>query len=111
MPLTFARTALASFAAPPGLEEIGDLAFHNCMELKEVVLNERLQRLGCMCFLNTGLSGMQLPSSIKIRPIFLGLERTYKTAWIVPNGTEALGQDDVPEDVSLVVIPSSVRVL
>ena len=111
MPLAFAGTAITSFAAPLRLKEIGDLAFHNCTELKEVVLNERLQQLGCMCFLNTGLSGVQLPSSIKMRPIFLGIGRAYKTAWIFLNGTEELRLEDVPEDVNLVVIPSSVRAL
>ena len=42
----FARTALREFTAPSGLKEICDGAFMNCKSLKEVRLNEGLERIG-----------------------------------------------------------------
>ena len=49
----FEGTAIRAFYCPENLKELGDLAFCECGSLAEVSLNEKLHKLGKMCFLGT----------------------------------------------------------
>ena len=49
----FQRSGLESFAAPPSLKKIGDMAFSECPELKDFQLTENIQELGWLCLWKT----------------------------------------------------------
>ena len=64
----FARTALREFVAPSGLKEICDGAFMNCKSLKEVRLNENLERIGGDgdgAFQGSGVETVQIYSKLQ----------------------------------------------
>ena len=74
----FAYSGLEEFIAPPELKEIECGAFEYCENLKRVVLNEGLGRLGindegrnedgdlgwCGVFMNSGLEEITFPSTV-----------------------------------------------
>ena len=64
----FARTALREFIAPSELKEICDGAFMNCKSLKEVRLNENLERIGGDgdgAFQGSGVETVQIYSKLQ----------------------------------------------
>ena len=50
---------------PSSLRIIGQCAFEHYSNLKEIELNERLEYIGRYAFDNSGITSIQLPSSLK----------------------------------------------
>ena len=57
----FEGSGIKSFVAPASLREIGVAAFTNCEELKEVRLNDGIQKVGLLCFSETDVKELVLP--------------------------------------------------
>ena len=60
-PGAFAMTGVEEFDAPESLVEIGDAAFYRCRKLKTVTLNQKLEKLGNMCFGSTSVQIKNTP--------------------------------------------------
>lgn len=56
----FAGTQIEAFHCPAGVEEIGELAFCGCEQLKEVELSYNIKVLGAACFLGTGVKALNI---------------------------------------------------
>ncbi|MGC7184554.1 leucine-rich repeat domain-containing protein [Metamycoplasma hominis] len=50
---------------PDSVKEIGDSAFLGCRNLKEVILNEGLEKIGAAAFRSTKIESITIPSSLK----------------------------------------------
>ncbi|MEX1819626.1 leucine-rich repeat domain-containing protein [Metamycoplasma hominis] len=50
---------------PDSVKEIGDSAFLGCRNLKEVILNEGLEKIGAAAFRSTKIESVTIPSSLK----------------------------------------------
>ena len=65
----FQGSDLEEFVAPPGLKEIGSIAFYRCKGLKRVVLNEDLEVLADKddygIFQSSGVEEVTLPSTLR----------------------------------------------
>lgn len=57
----FYGAGLGSFAAPPSLRKVGDLAFGGCAALKDLRLHEGIQELGWLCLWVTAVCEVRLP--------------------------------------------------
>ena len=49
----FRGASFEKFVAPGSLREIGDAVFFMCRNLKCVELNDKLERIGTLCFYGT----------------------------------------------------------
>jgi hypothetical protein len=58
------NTNITSVVFPSSLREIGNHAFWNCINLKEINLNEGLESIGLESFIHTGLESVDLPSTL-----------------------------------------------
>ncbi|WP_373888030.1 leucine-rich repeat domain-containing protein, partial [Metamycoplasma hominis] len=61
----FPNTNIESITIPSSVKEIGWYAFYGCKNLKEVILNEGLERIGYDAFWNTHIESITIPSSVK----------------------------------------------
>jgi len=50
---------------PDSVKEIGESAFFGCRNLKEVILNEGLEKIGTAAFRSTKIESITIPSSLK----------------------------------------------
>ncbi|WP_181819071.1 leucine-rich repeat domain-containing protein, partial [Metamycoplasma hominis] len=50
---------------PGSVKEIGESAFSDCKNLKEVILNEGLEKIGAWAFFNTNIKSITIPGSVK----------------------------------------------
>ncbi|RAW47457.1 hypothetical protein DQW92_01315, partial [Metamycoplasma hominis] len=50
---------------PGSVKEIGESAFSDCKNLKEVTLNEGLEKIGAWAFKYTNIKSITIPGSIK----------------------------------------------
>ena len=50
---------------PNNIKEIDDSAFLGCQNLKKVILNEGLERIGAEAFCNTNIVSITIPGSVK----------------------------------------------
>ncbi|MCZ2781740.1 leucine-rich repeat domain-containing protein, partial [Metamycoplasma hominis] len=50
---------------PDSVKEIGEGAFSGCRNLKEVILNEGLEKIRAGAFLNTKIESITIPDSVK----------------------------------------------
>ncbi|WP_181695836.1 leucine-rich repeat domain-containing protein [Metamycoplasma hominis] len=50
---------------PGSIKEIGGYAFSSCKNLKEVILNEGLEKIDSGAFYNTNIKSITIPGSIK----------------------------------------------
>lgn len=60
----FECTNLQSVVLPSTIETIGDYAFRQCRNLKEVLIGEKTKRIGISCFNITSIEKLVLPDSI-----------------------------------------------
>ena len=61
----FWSTSLPSITLPSTVAEIGGYAFKDCKQLREVVFNEGLQKIGVSAFrMCTSLSSITIPSTV-----------------------------------------------
>ena len=61
----FYEYGLESFEAPPGLENIGDMAVGKCGSLANFKLNDDIQELGQLCFQGTQITGLEIPPQVE----------------------------------------------
>lgn len=62
----FAKCAsLTSITIPSSVQIIGDLAFNECVSLKNVIFNEGLKRIGIAAFQFTGLEAITFPNGLE----------------------------------------------
>ncbi|OKL23691.1 hypothetical protein BRO51_01285, partial [Metamycoplasma hominis] len=47
------------------VKEIGESAFYGCANLKEVILNEGLEKIGAETFYDTKIESITIPGSVK----------------------------------------------
>ena len=108
----FENSGIKSFVAPASLREIGVAAFADCDELKEVKLNEGIQKIGVLCFSATPLKKLALPEQIKETPEELGIGRNHRKIRALPDGLETVTRNyPIDRHVQTVVVPASVREL
>ncbi|QKX31352.1 leucine-rich repeat domain-containing protein [Metamycoplasma hominis] len=50
---------------PNNIKEIDDSAFLGCQNLKKVILNEGLEKIGDEAFYNTNIESITIPASVK----------------------------------------------
>ena len=50
---------------PSSVKEIGEWAFSDCANLKEVILNEGLEKIGTGVFSNTNIESITIPDSVE----------------------------------------------
>ena len=59
------RSSLESIKLPSTVTEIGSFAFTGCSNLREVMFNDRLQKIGDRAFYNcSSLESITLPSTV-----------------------------------------------
>ena len=61
VPKDIISKSLESITLPSTLVEIGDCAFFGCSNLREVIFNEGLQKIGAAAFCGTSLESITLP--------------------------------------------------
>ncbi|RAW47480.1 hypothetical protein DQW92_01275, partial [Metamycoplasma hominis] len=54
-----------SITIPSTVKEIGESAFSSCKNLKKVILNEGLEKIGDEAFYNTNIESITIPASVK----------------------------------------------
>lgn len=59
-----ADTTVKSVVIPDTVQEIGDIAFKGCVNLKSVTLPKSLKTVGIGAFMSTGLKQVTLPSTV-----------------------------------------------
>ena len=74
---------------PKTVKSIGDNAFYECKNLIDVTLQEGLESIGELCFWNTGLKEISIPSTVTSigSGCFLG---TFITEVVIPKGVKKL---------------------
>ncbi|WP_373939495.1 leucine-rich repeat domain-containing protein, partial [Metamycoplasma hominis] len=58
-------TKIESISIPGSVKEIGKYAFSGCEYLKEVILNEGLEKIGAEAFYKTNIKSITIPGSVK----------------------------------------------
>ncbi|WP_334199213.1 leucine-rich repeat domain-containing protein [Metamycoplasma hominis] len=61
----FSNSFIHSVSITGSIKEIGERAFLGCRNLKEVILNEGLEKIGVRAFLNTKIESITIPNSVK----------------------------------------------
>ncbi|RBI46852.1 hypothetical protein DRW55_01290 [Metamycoplasma hominis] len=56
---------MESITIPGSIKEIGGYAFSCCKNLKEVILNEGLEKIGAGAFNYTNIESITIPGSVK----------------------------------------------
>ena len=111
-PNAFQGAGIERFDVPPSLREIGVLAFGNCRRLKSVHLNERLEKLGELCFWGTQVRETDL---LDVCDHIANIEKAVFTSareLVLPQGLKAVGKGwFAGSAVETVTIPRSVEVL
>ena len=54
-------------------------------------LNEGLQKIGKMCFLDTQVRELQLPQGLEVQPEELGIGCSAEDVWLIPDGVQDTG--------------------
>jgi len=106
----FKETALAKIDIPSGVAQIGDMAFYNCKNLKEVQLSTSLKSIGYGTFIGcTSLENVQVPSSVTSIGE-LAFEASGLKSISLPNSVTSIGAGAFYHCGSLetVVLPNSV---
>ncbi|QKX37165.1 leucine-rich repeat domain-containing protein [Metamycoplasma hominis] len=95
---------------PGSVKEIGESAFFGCENLKEVILNEGLEKIGAGVFLNTNIESITIPGSVKEigESAFFGCENLKEV--ILNEGLEKIGASAFPNtNIESITIPGSVK--
>ncbi|MGC7169753.1 leucine-rich repeat protein [Metamycoplasma hominis] len=95
---------------PNNVKEIGDCAFSGCRNLKEVILNEGLEKIGAWAFEDTKIESITIPSSIKEigDNAFYGCKNLKEI--ILNEGLEKIGYEAFRDtNIDSITIPSSVK--
>ncbi|WP_220149513.1 leucine-rich repeat domain-containing protein, partial [Metamycoplasma hominis] len=58
-------TRIESINIPGSVKEIGGYAFSDCTNLREVILNEGLEKIGALAFYDTNIESITIPGSVK----------------------------------------------
>ena len=107
----FYHSWLEEFVAPPGLRKIGEGAFRACENLRRVVLNEGLEKIGIQCkshycigaFGSSKIEEITLPSTLReIDVLTFECCDSLRTIY-VRNGCRA--------DLSQLIVPASAQVV
>ena len=104
------ETQIASFAAPTTLKEVGELAFHNCTNLKRVALGG-VREIGPLCLLNTAVEDVEPSEFENANHEYLGIGYNYECAQVIPNGVQDVWEERVDQSAQLVFVPASVTEL
>lgn len=81
-----------------GIEDIGDMSFMNCINLKDFSFGPNLKRIGCSAFQNTQLTRILLPEGLK----HVG-SQAFNTANLKDNGEVSHITPDKMYDIHLPV--------
>ncbi|MGC7178419.1 leucine-rich repeat domain-containing protein [Metamycoplasma hominis] len=63
--MLFFNSVIQSVTIPGSVKEIGESAFSGCRNIKEVFLNEGLEKIGTGVFSNTNIESISIPGSVK----------------------------------------------
>ena len=61
----FEKSGLEEIVLPASVKEIGARAFYYCKQLKNVQLNEGLEKLGSNAFTWSAITSVRIPSTLK----------------------------------------------
>ena len=64
---------MEKFVAPDSLREVGWMAFGNCKQLKSVKLNDKIEKLGDLCFWGIRVRKCKVHQEIGKIPYQLGI--------------------------------------
>ncbi|WP_203282123.1 leucine-rich repeat domain-containing protein [Metamycoplasma hominis] len=95
---------------PSSINEIGDSAFLDCRNLKEIVLNEGLKKIGDWAFSGTNIKSITIPGSVKEigDSAFFGCSNLKEV--ILNEGLEKIGYEAFRDtNIDSISIPSSVK--
>ena len=105
-------TSLASVKLPASVTELGIYAFTYCKALLEITLPEGLTSIGSRCFQNTGITNLNLPSSLSLLPdyCFYGSELVSLT---IGDQIKSIGSNCFQNcsKLSSVVLPAGIESL
>ncbi|MDE6553880.1 MAG: leucine-rich repeat domain-containing protein, partial [Muribaculaceae bacterium] len=88
----FANTKIPSITLPETMKSIGEYAFHNVSDLKEVVLNEGLTQIGDYSFAGTRLTSISIPGSVKAIGDYAFYDTRSLSKIELPEGIETIGE-------------------
>lgn len=96
-----------------GVTTIGEFAFFECKNLKNVIIPESVTSIGPMAFYNTWLSSVVIPSSVTNIGFLAFYNCSFLKTVTISNGVTAIGKDAFAGCVALksVTIPDSVTTL
>lgn len=122
---------ITSVVIPGTVKHIGELAFNNCENLEEVVLNEGVERIDSCAFRGTKLRGLTYPDSVRVTDgrafcrvkleapvmnasrtrLVCATENLTGEAYAVPEGTEVIGPRafDGHKGLKALRLPDSLR--
>lgn len=103
---------ISEVTIPEGIEEIGDLAFYNCNNLKRVKLPKSLRRIGRSAFEGcSSLKKIILPSNVEIIDNGAFLNCTNLISVLLPNNLKVIGASAFENCQSLksIKLPNSVE--
>ncbi|MGC7153957.1 leucine-rich repeat protein [Metamycoplasma hominis] len=95
---------------PSSIKEIGKGAFSNCKNLKEVILNEGLEKIGAAAFRSTKIESITIPGSVKEigRRAFSGCTNLEEVS--LNEGLEKIGDEAFSNtNIESIIIPDSVK--
>ncbi|MGC7160760.1 leucine-rich repeat protein [Metamycoplasma hominis] len=95
---------------PSSIKEIGKGAFSNCKNLKEVILNEGLEKIGTAAFSSTKIESITIPGSIKEigAYAFSGCKNLKEV--ILNDGLEKIDYGTFQDtNIESITIPSSIK--
>jgi len=95
---------------PSSIKEIGKDAFSGCANLKEVILNEGLEKIGDEAFSSTKIESITIPGSVKEigKGAFSGCKNLEEI--ILNEGLEKIGHPAFSNtNIKSITIPSSVK--
>lgn len=115
----FTRSSIEKVTIPSTIKKIGNYAFQNCTNLKEVILRDGLEEIGTYVF--AGLNNLPhptIPKSVKIigANAFYEMRSTRPHLLIIPDGVENIGASAFADgtsysDLRCVIIPKSVTTM
>ncbi|AUW37073.1 hypothetical protein C1937_01235 [Metamycoplasma hominis] len=108
--LTYLDKKTTKVTIPSSVKEIGEGAFSGCQNLKELILNEGLEKIGAGAFNHTNIESITIPGSVKEigESAFLGCQNLEKV--ILNEGLEKIGAEAFNHtNIESITIPGSVK--